>query len=109
MLNQAIVCTGFVVMAEALAMAEAAGLDAAAVPAALAGGLADGALLRKIWPLMQRRALDPPLGYPRQLLKDMLAAAAFAGGPGLDLPGARGAAEPGDGHVPSGHAVADRG
>jgi 3-hydroxyisobutyrate dehydrogenase len=107
MLNQAIVCTGFVVMAEALAMAEAAGLDAAAVPAALAGGLADGALLRKIWPLMQRRAFDPPLGYARQLLKDMRAVEAFAGGLGLDLPVVRAAAERVDAYVARGHAMDD--
>ena len=107
MLNQAIVCTGFVVMAEALAMAEAAGLDAAAVPAALAGGLADGALLRKIWPPMQRRAFDPPLGYARQLLKDMRAVEAFAGGLGLDLPVVRAAAERVDAYVARGHAMDD--
>ena len=107
MLNQAIVCTGFVVMAEALAMAEAAGLDAAAVPAALAGGLADGALLRKIWPPMQRRAFDPPLGYARQLLKDMRAVEAFAGGLGLDLPVVRAAAERVDAYVAQGHAMDD--
>ena len=107
MLNQAIVCTGFVVMAEALAMAEAAGLDAAAVPAALAGGLADGALLQKIWPLMQRRAFDPPLGYARQLLKDVRAVEAFAGGLGLDLPVVRAAAERVDAYVARGHAMDD--
>ena len=107
MLNQAIVCTGFVVMAEALAMAEAAGLDAASVPAALAGGLADGTLLRKIWPLMQRRAFDPPLGYARQLLKDMRAVEAFAGGLELDLPVVRAAAERVDAYVARGHAMDD--
>ena len=107
MLNQAIVCTGFVVMAEALAMAEAAGLDAAAVPAALAGGLADGALLQRIWPLMQRRAFDPPLGYARQLLKDMRAVEAFAGGLGVGLPVVRAAAERVDAYVARGHAMDD--
>jgi 3-hydroxyisobutyrate dehydrogenase len=107
MLNQAIVGTGFVLMAEALAMAEAAGLDAAAVPAALAGGFADSALLRRIWPLMQRRAFDPPLGYARQLLKDMHAVEDFAGGLGLDLPVVRAAAAQVDAYVARGNETAD--
>jgi len=85
-LNQAIVGAGFLVMAEALALAEAAGIDAAALPACLAGGFADSALLQRIYPLMQRRAFDPPLGYARQLLKDMKAVKEFAHGLGLDLP-----------------------
>ncbi|MDO9707226.1 NAD(P)-dependent oxidoreductase [Paracraurococcus lichenis] len=107
MINQAIVGTGFLVMAEALAMAEAAGLDAAAVPAALAGGFADGALLQRIWPLMQARAFDPPLGYARQLQKDLHAVEAFAGGLGLDLPVARSATARLDAYVGQGHAMAD--
>ena len=39
-INQAIVGAGFVVLAEALAIAEAAGIDAAALPRGLAGGFA---------------------------------------------------------------------
>jgi 3-hydroxyisobutyrate dehydrogenase-like beta-hydroxyacid dehydrogenase len=107
MLNQAIVGTGFVLMAEALAMAEAAGLDAAAVPGALAGGFADSALLRRIWPLMQRRAFDPPLGYARQLLKDMRAVEGFARGLGLDLPVVEAAAERLGAYVARGNGMAD--
>ncbi|MCB4824339.1 NAD(P)-dependent oxidoreductase [Roseicella aerolata] len=107
MINQAIVGTGFLVMAEALAMAEAAGLDAAAVPAALAGGFADSALLQRIWPLMQRRAFDPPLGYARQLQKDMHAVEDFARGLGLDLPVVGAAAGRVDDYVSQGHAMAD--
>lgn len=85
-LNQAIVGTGYVLMAEALALAEAAGLDAAKLPACLAGGHADSGLLRNIYPRMQARAFDPPSGYARQLLKDLKNVAAFAEGLGLDLP-----------------------
>src|SRR3989304_2686884 len=40
MINQAIVGTGFVLMAEAVALAEASGIDAAKLPACLAGGVA---------------------------------------------------------------------
>src|SRR3712207_9055447 len=98
MLNQAIVCTGFVVMAEALAMAEAAGLDAAAVPAALAGGLADGALLRKIWPFMQPRALYPPPLHTRQALQSMVSVVALARSPGVVPAVGAGADRRGGGH-----------
>jgi 3-hydroxyisobutyrate dehydrogenase len=85
-LNQAIVGTGFVLMAEALAMAEASGLDAAALPAGLAGGHADGSLLQKIYAQMQRRDFEPPTSYARQLLKDLKAVKAFAHDLNLELP-----------------------
>jgi 3-hydroxyisobutyrate dehydrogenase len=85
-INQAIVGTGYVVMAEALALAEAAGIDAAKLPACLAGGHADSNLLRKIYPQMQARAFDPPRGYARQLAKDLVAVQAFTRALGLSLP-----------------------
>jgi 3-hydroxyisobutyrate dehydrogenase len=85
-LNQAIVGTGYVLMAEALILAEKAGIDAARLPEALAGGHADSNLLRKLYPQMERRAFDPPLSYARQLLKDMKFVEAFARGLGLELP-----------------------
>lgn len=84
--NQAIVGAGFVLMAEALRLAEEAGIDAAALPACLACGLADSALLQKIYPQMQRRAFDPPLSFARQLLKDLKAVTGFAQDLHLDLP-----------------------
>ena len=86
MINQAIVGAGFVVMAEALALAERSGIDAAALPGCLAGGFADSALLKRIYPQMQARAFDPPKGYARQLLKDLHALSDFAAGLGLTLP-----------------------
>jgi 3-hydroxyisobutyrate dehydrogenase len=70
MLNQLIVGCGHAVMAEAVILAEAAGIDAARLPACLAGGHADGALLQNLYPRMQRRDFRP-LGYARQLLKDL--------------------------------------
>jgi 3-hydroxyisobutyrate dehydrogenase len=85
-INQAIVGTGFVLMAEALALAEAAGIDAAALPACLRGGFADSELLRRVYVQMQQRRFDPPAGYARQLLKDMKAVEAFARELGADLP-----------------------
>ena len=84
-INQAIVGTGYVVMAEALMLAEAAGIDAARLPQCLAGGHADSSLLQRLYPQMQQRAFDPPSSYARQLLKDLKAVSAFAQGLGLDL------------------------
>jgi len=84
-LNQAIVGTGYVLMAEALILAEAAGIDAAQLPACLAGGHADSSLLQRLYPQMQQRAFDPPSSYARQLLKDLKAVSAFAQGLGLEL------------------------
>jgi 3-hydroxyisobutyrate dehydrogenase len=86
MINQAIVGSTYVVMAEALVMAEAAGIDAARLPACLAGGHADGTLLRVLYPQMQARAFDPPRAYARQLLKDLKAVKEFSRGLQLELP-----------------------
>lgn len=79
MLNQLIVGCGHAVMAEAVVLAEAAGIDAARLPECLAGGHADGSLLQKLYPRMQRRDFTP-LGYARQLLKDLEMVNEFAGG-----------------------------
>jgi 3-hydroxyisobutyrate dehydrogenase len=73
-------------MAEALVLAEAAGIDAARLPHCLAGGHADSNLLRKLYPQMQARDFDPPRSFARQLLKDMKAVKEFAHGLGLALP-----------------------
>ena len=107
LINQAIVGTGFVVMAEALALAEAAGIDAAALPGCLAGGFADGALLQRLWPHMQQRRFDQPIGYARQLLKDMQAVRAFAEAQGAELPVVVAAASRYAEFVAQGHAMAD--
>jgi 3-hydroxyisobutyrate dehydrogenase-like beta-hydroxyacid dehydrogenase len=79
MLNQLIVGAGHAVMAEAVVMAEAAGIDAARLPECLAGGLADSGLLQKLYPRMQRREFAPQ-GYVRQLLKDLEMVSDFAAG-----------------------------
>ena len=79
MLNQLIVGCGHAVMAEALLLAEAAGIDAARVPECLAGGHADGTLLQKLYPRMVARDFAPQ-GYARQLLKDLEMVNEFAGG-----------------------------
>jgi 3-hydroxyisobutyrate dehydrogenase-like beta-hydroxyacid dehydrogenase len=79
MLNQLIVGCGHAVMAEAVVLAESAGIDAAKLPECLAGGHADGSLLQKLYPRMVQRDFAP-LGYARQLLKDLEMVNEFAGG-----------------------------
>jgi 3-hydroxyisobutyrate dehydrogenase-like beta-hydroxyacid dehydrogenase len=79
MLNQLIVGAGHAVMAEAVVLAEAAGIDAARLPECLAGGHGDSALLQKLYPRMQRREFAPQ-GYVRQLLKDLEMVSEFAAG-----------------------------
>jgi 3-hydroxyisobutyrate dehydrogenase len=70
MLNQLIVGCGHAVMAEAVVLAEAAGIDPARLPECLAGGYADSALLQRLYPRMVKRDFAPQ-GYARQLLKDL--------------------------------------
>jgi 3-hydroxyisobutyrate dehydrogenase len=79
MLNQLIVGCGHAVMAEAVVLAEAAGIDAARLPECMAGGLGDSALLQKLYPRMQRREFAPQ-GYARQLLKDLEMVHEYAAG-----------------------------
>ncbi len=78
MLNQLIVGIGHAAMAEAVVLAEAAGIDAERLPECLAGGHADGTLLQKLYPRMVRRDFAPQ-GYARQLLKDLEMVNEFAG------------------------------
>lgn len=70
MINQLIVGCGNAVLAEACALAEAAGIDAARIPACLAGGHADSTLMQQIYPRMAARDFAPR-GYARQMLKDL--------------------------------------
>jgi 3-hydroxyisobutyrate dehydrogenase-like beta-hydroxyacid dehydrogenase len=79
MLNQLIVGCGYAVMAEAIVLAESAGIDAARLPECLAGGHADGSHLQKLYPRMVQRDFAP-LGYARQLLKDLEMVNEFAAG-----------------------------
>ena len=85
MVNQLIVGCGYAVMAEALLLAEAAGIDAARIPECLAGGHADGSLLQKLYPRMVKRDFAPQ-GYARQLLKDLEMVNELAGGMKAPVP-----------------------
>ena len=75
--NQAIVVTTIAGIAEACVLAQRAGIDAAAMPAALRGGWADSVLLQTLLP----RMLTPPpspSGTIRTMLKDLDAVAELA-------------------------------
>jgi len=85
-LNQAICGVGYLIMAEALALAEKSGIDVARLPQCLAGGMADSIMLQRIFPQMQARDFDPPRSYARQLNKDLHSVEKLIGKLGLHLP-----------------------
>jgi 3-hydroxyisobutyrate dehydrogenase len=79
MINQLVVGVGHAMLAEAVALCEKAGIDAARIPECLAGGYADSNLMKAYWPRMVERDFTPR-GYVRQLLKDLEMVAKWAGG-----------------------------
>ena len=91
--NQVIVASLFPVIAEALRLAEAAGVDASKIPEALRGGFADSKPLQVFGPRMASRAYEPALGTVNVMLKDLLNALAVAEESGVPLPMARAAVE----------------
>lgn len=70
LVNQALVLTNYCVIAEALRLAEAYGVDAKTIPAALAPGHAGSNLLPVLFERMIARDFTPR-GYARQVLKDL--------------------------------------
>ena len=70
LVNQALCLTNYVVVAEGLRLAEAYGVDASRIPAALAPGLGNSAVLQAIFPRMVAKDYAPR-GYARQILKDL--------------------------------------
>ncbi|MEM9030078.1 MAG: NAD-binding protein [Pseudomonadota bacterium] len=70
LVNQILVLNNFVVMAEALRMAEAFGVEAEKIPDALASGYAGSNLLPSVFERMVPRDWTPT-GYARQVLKDL--------------------------------------
>jgi 3-hydroxyisobutyrate dehydrogenase-like beta-hydroxyacid dehydrogenase len=79
MINQLVVGVGHAMLAEAVALCEKAGIDAARIPECLAGGYADSNLMKAYWPRMVERDFAPR-GYVRQLLKDLEMVSKWAGG-----------------------------
>ncbi len=91
--NQIIVASLFPVIAEALRLAEAAGVDASKIPEALKGGFADSKPMQVFGPRMASRNYEPALGTVNVMLKDLLNAVAVAEEAGVPLPMARAAVE----------------
>lgn len=70
MINQILVLSNYCVLAEALALAEAGGVDAGRIPEALGAGYAGSNLLQRLYPRMVARDFAPA-GYAFQALKDL--------------------------------------
>ena len=70
MINQVLVSTGLAVLAEACAFAERAGIDAAKIPQALAGGRADSKQLQEMFPKMVKSDFSIT-GRAALMLKDL--------------------------------------
>ncbi|MDB5592971.1 NAD(P)-dependent oxidoreductase [Enterovirga sp.] len=70
LVNQALCLTNYVVVAEGLRLAQAYGVDAARIPAALGPGLGNSAVLQAVFPRMLAQDYAPR-GYARQVLKDL--------------------------------------
>jgi len=85
LVNQLLCAIGFQAVAEAVRLAEAGGVDASKLAAALAGGRADSQILREFGPKMAARD-DTPTGRIDNMLKDLEAVQDFAQGQRLPLP-----------------------
>lgn len=85
-LNQAIVGANYILMAEVLASCRAAGIDPDLLPVCLKGGLADSAILQRIYTQMSAEDFDPPRSYVRQVNKDLKSVERFVHDLGLELP-----------------------
>jgi 3-hydroxyisobutyrate dehydrogenase len=91
--NQVIVGSLVAVIAEAVRLAEASGVDASKLPEALKGGFADSLPLQIFGARMAARSFEPSLGSSAIMLKDLENAAAVAKEKVVPLPMARTAAE----------------
>jgi 3-hydroxyisobutyrate dehydrogenase len=91
--NQIIVGSLIAVIAEAVRLAEAAGVDAKQLPEALKGGFADSLPLQVFGARMAARTFEPSIGAVSIMLKDLENAAAVAKEKTVPLPMARTATE----------------
>jgi len=91
--NQIIVGSLLPILAEAVRLAEAAGVDARALPQALQGGFADSLPLQIFGARMAARQFVPALGAVATMLKDLENAADVARECGVPLPMAHAATE----------------
>ncbi len=105
--NQVIVSCNLAVVAEALVLAERAGVDAAKLPEALQGGFADSIPFQLFAPRMVARTFDNPLGHLATMHKDAQNARTLAAAVGADLPMTDLAASLYDETMDAGHARDD--
>jgi 3-hydroxyisobutyrate dehydrogenase len=84
--NQIIVGSLLPVIAEAVRLAEATGVDAKRLPEALKGGFADSLPLQVFGARMAARTFEPSIGAASLMLKDLSNAAAAAAERGIELP-----------------------
>jgi 3-hydroxyisobutyrate dehydrogenase len=102
--NQVIVGSLIPIIAEAVRLAEASGVDARMLPEALKGGFADSGPLQVFGPRIAARAYEPAIGTCAIMLKDLDNAAALAKEGAVPLPMAHSAAELYRMQVAMGHA-----
>jgi 3-hydroxyisobutyrate dehydrogenase len=84
--NQMIVSCNVLVIAEMLALARQAGVDAAKIPEALAGGFADSKPLQILGPQMANQSFEPIKWRVKTLLKDLNMAVDLAAAQGAAIP-----------------------
>lgn len=84
--NQMLVSCNVLVMAEVMALAEKAGVDAAQIPQALKGGFADSIPLQLTGTRMAERDFDAVKWHVKTLLKDLDMANALAKGSSSAIP-----------------------
>ena len=84
--NQVIVGSLLPILAEAVRLAEAGGVDAKRLPEALKGGFADSAPLQIFGARMAARTFEPSIGAASLMLKDLGNAADLASELGVPLP-----------------------
>ena len=85
LVNQILCAVSFQAVAEAVRLAEAGGVDATRLAAALRGGRADSNILQEFGPKMARRDYSPT-GRIDNMMKDLEAVQAFSGAQRLPLP-----------------------
>lgn len=84
--NQVIAASNLVTIAEAVSLAERSGVDAAALPEALAGGFADSIPLQIFGPRFAKRQYEPFLGHVYTMMKDLDTARDLGQEKGAPLP-----------------------
>ncbi len=91
--NQVIVASNLVTIAEAICLAERAGVDSTKLHEALAGGFGDSIPLQIFGPRFSRRKVEPFLGHVYTMLKDVDSARELAQTKNTPLPMAATASE----------------